>query len=466
MPPRVALCRALRERFGAEPRRPDHRHPRPTVARGPDRPRDRGGGHPGTRRPARDRRLERPAPRRDGRRRRRRDRGRRRPRQGQDERGAGRGRARARPPRDRTGCARRPGDHPPARAGPVPSSAPARRGTRATRPACVRAGTSARHRCAGPSSSRSRAARWRRAVSGATTASNSPRPSRSTPSPRRPKPARTWSSSRPRPGPSAGAELIPDPGTGLMDAVRAGIRGRPGPVAVLLGDHPRSRACRALREALDRPPHPTSSRSSRTPRRHRHGARDGSRRTRSPARVQAGFGRRAPRRSATCHSKVPGRVCGAMSTCSSTSTTCSALGPLTTAFLRGSPSARRARSPRGPPPSTARSSRIHSGTAAARSVRRLSVEQRIRVDGVDQPPVEHTVRRSRPVQQPDGLRRGLDADRAEAGVGHSAHDRAADDGGDADDRRAGGAEGIARAVHLQDRADRHHGVRGATSSNT
>jgi 2-phospho-L-lactate guanylyltransferase len=35
-----------------------------------------------------------------------------------------------------------------------------------------------------------------------------------------------------------GAEVIADPGTGLMDAVRAGIRGRSGPVAVLLGDHP------------------------------------------------------------------------------------------------------------------------------------------------------------------------------------------------------------------------------------
>lgn len=34
------------------------------------------------------------------------------------------------------------------------------------------------------------------------------------------------------------AELLPDPGTGLMDAVTTGIEARLGPVAVLLGDHP------------------------------------------------------------------------------------------------------------------------------------------------------------------------------------------------------------------------------------
>lgn len=34
------------------------------------------------------------------------------------------------------------------------------------------------------------------------------------------------------------AEVLPDPGSGLMDAVATGIRARLGPVAVLLGDHP------------------------------------------------------------------------------------------------------------------------------------------------------------------------------------------------------------------------------------
>ena len=54
---------------------------------------------------------------------------------------------------------------------------------------------------------------------------------------------------------------------------------------------------------------------------------------------------------------------------------------------------------------------------------------------------------------------GLDADRAEAGVRHPAHHRAADDRGDADDGRRGCAQRVDDSGQPEDGADRHDGVR-------
>jgi hypothetical protein len=58
----------------------------------------------------------------------------------------------------------------------------------------------------------------------------------------------------------------------------------------------------------------------------------------------------------------------------------------------------------------------------------------------------------------DGLRRRLDPDRGEAGVGHPAHDRARDDGRDADDGGGCRGERVADARDRDHRADRHDRV--------
>ena len=63
---------------------------------------------------------------------------------------------------------------------------------------------------------------------------------------------------------------------------------------------------------------------------------------------------------------------------------------------------------------------------------------------------------ARAVVAADGLGARLDADRGEAGVGHAAHRRAADDRRDADDGLR--AQRLGDARHLQDRADAHHRV--------
>ena len=81
-----------------------------------------------------------------------------------------------------------------------------------------------------------------------------------------------------------------------------------------------------------------------------------------------------------------------------------------------------------------------------------------RVGVVDQPAVEQATLLAAAVVAADPFGADLDADRRQAGIGHAAHRRVADDGGQADDRGGRGEDRLADAGHAEDRPDGHDRV--------
>ncbi len=94
-------------------------------------------------------------------------------------------------------------------------------------------------------------------------------------------------------------------------------------------------------------------------------------------------------------------------------------------------------------PRSPRSSRGRASTAATATIRMPSAVASESTGSTSQPSISPPAR-PRSVVPRHRLGRRLDADRGQARVGHAAHDRAADDGGDADDGSRSRAHGLAR----------------------